>query len=112
MKINTQGEILTSLELMSRLPLTSAGPGFHTEKGGFGAGGSWTREPRDGNGGSKFNIKGRQGKKSQFCLKAGKSRVPATAQESQLNFCNTLIKGRLNKTSVKYSALMGGENWM
>lgn len=111
-KINTQGEILTLLELMSRLPLTSAGPGFHTKKVGFGGGEGWEREPRDGNRGSKFNIKGIQGKKSQFCLKAGKSRVPATARESQLHFCNPLIKVRLNKTSVTYSALMRGENWM
>lgn len=70
------------------------------------------KEPWAGSRGSKFSIKGRQGKKSQFCLKAGKSRVPATAWESQLHFGNPLIKERLNKTSVTYSALMRGENWM
>lgn len=97
---------------MSKLPLTSAGPGFHTKKGGFCGGKGWMKEPWDGNRGSKFGIKGKRGKKSQFCLKAGKSRVPATAWESQLHFCNPLIKARLSKTSVTDSALMRGENWM
>lgn len=60
-----------------------------------------------------FNTKGKQGKTFQFCLKAARSRLPTDwCRKSQLQLCNPLIKTRLNKTSVTYSALMREGDWM
>lgn len=81
-KINTQGEILTLLTLMSRLSLTSVEPASFTrrrkrnylvvEKARCRTRGMKIEEVD-----CKFSIKGKQGKKFQFCSKAAKTRVPA-----------------------------------